>query len=307
MKFKNVLWGLILVVIGILFILRNLGYIYFSWWNFLHLWPLILVFVGISILPVKTGIKVILTIITLAVGLYFAFRAPYDENHWWDVFPYSHEKEYSDNSDWSDSEQVISEAYDSSINKALISFDAAAGNFTIEKPTNQLFEFSKYGSVGKYHYSIKEEDGEKKINIGLEGARIRRLKLNNDVKIKLNPNPVWNLSVDVGAADVKLDLAQFKVNKVDIEGGAASIYVKLGTKLDQSELSINSGATSLEIHVPEAFACEVNTDMVLSSKNMPDFNKVADGTYVTDNFTDNTKNIVINIEAAVSSLTIIRY
>ncbi len=307
MKFKNVLWGLILVIIGVLFILKNLGYIYFSWHNFFRLWPLILVFIGISILPVKTGVKVILALITLMVGLAIAFWAPSDRNSWFDFSPFSHDRDYTEDNSWSDSEQVIAEAYDNDVSEALLKFDAAAGNFTIKQSTDQLFEFSKYGNVGKYHYSIQDQDGRKEINIGLDGGRIRKLKLKNDVNIKLNENPVWDLSVDVGAADVNLDLSQFKVKKIDIDGGAASIYVKIGTRSDQTELNIDSGATSLELHVPESFACEVNTNMILSSKNMPGFNKVADGTYVTDNFTDNTKNIVIRIEAAVSSLTIIRY
>ena len=47
--------------------------------------------------------------------------------------------------------------------------------------------------------------------------------------IKLNPKPDWDIKVDVGAADVELDLSLFKIRKLDIDGGASSIDLRLGT------------------------------------------------------------------------------
>ena len=65
MNTKNVIWGLVLVLIGVLFILKNLDIIYFSWYGIWKLWPLVLVLIGIAILPIKSGIKIALAIITL--------------------------------------------------------------------------------------------------------------------------------------------------------------------------------------------------------------------------------------------------
>ena len=52
MKYKPLFWGLILIAIGMLFILGNLGIVHFSWFSFWRLWPVILLFWGITILPV---------------------------------------------------------------------------------------------------------------------------------------------------------------------------------------------------------------------------------------------------------------
>ena len=74
MKTKNIIWGLVLVLIGLLFILKNLDVIYFSWYSIWKLWPMVLVIIGIAILPVKGGIKIALTIVTLviaAIGVWF--------------------------------------------------------------------------------------------------------------------------------------------------------------------------------------------------------------------------------------------
>ena len=102
-------------------------------------------------------------------------------------------------------------------------------------------------------------------------------------------------------------MSLFKIRKLDIDGGASSINIRLGTLLAESNLKINSGASSINIKVPQEFACEVNTSTVLSSKELKGFNKVGNGTYVTPDFSDKTKNIVIDVEAAVSSLNVERY
>jgi uncharacterized protein YxeA len=306
MKTKNIIWGLILVLIGVLFILKNLDIIYFSWYSLWRLWPLLLVLIGITILPVKDGIKVVLTIIVLIAAAFFLISFPNFHN-WNDDRSINNSRDRIDDKDSQDIDQRIFEAYDSTINEADLIFDAAAGNFRIEQSTDELFEFEREGNLGRYTYSIKDLGEKREIRIELEEGRIIRTDLKNKVAIKLNPNPVWDIKVDVGAANIELDLSSFKIRKLDIEGGASSINIRLGTLQAESKIKINSGASSINIKVPQEFACEVNTSTVLSSKDLEGFNKVGNGTYVTPDFSDKTKNIVIEVEAAVSSLSVERY
>lgn len=76
MKYKHLFWGLILIATGMLFILNNLGFIHFSWFSFWKLWPVILLFWGITILPIKDIIKYILLIIILISMFFFVNRPP---------------------------------------------------------------------------------------------------------------------------------------------------------------------------------------------------------------------------------------
>lgn len=306
MKAKNVIWGLVLVIIGVLFILKNLDIIYFSWHSIWRLWPLVLVLIGVTILPVKDAVKVVLTVIVLIIGALFLIYYPKGDN-WNDNWSFNHDRHMFDDPNGMDIDQKIFEAYDSTIHMADLDFDAAAGNFKIDQSTGELFEFERLGNLGRYTYSIKELGERREINIGLEEGHIIKGDLRNQVIMKLNPNPVWNLKVDVGAANIDLDLTSFKVSELDIDGGASSINIKLGNLQDNCQLGINSGASSILIRIPQEFACEVNTNTVLSSKDLPGFNKVSSGTYVTPDFSEKTKNITIKVEAAVSSLTVERY
>lgn len=307
MKAKNVIWGLVLVLIGVLFILKNLGMIYFSWSSIWKLWPLALVLVGVAILPIKDVFKVVLTIVVLIIATIFLFTiSGPGENQQRGFF-----HGFSDIPDIPPApveiDQRIFEAYDTSITEAYLTFDAAAGNFKINASTSDLFEFERDGNFGKYNYSIKELGPRRDIDIELEEGRVISGDMRNKVAIKLNPEPVWELKVDVGAANVEMDLTPFKVGSIKIDGGASSINIVIGRLNPQCKLKINSGASSINIRVPEDFACEVNTSTVLSSKDLPGFNKVSNGTYVTPDFSSQSKNIIIDVDAAVSSLNIDRY
>jgi len=301
MNFKNAFWGILFIGIGSLFLLKNLDIIYFSWWDIWHLWPVLLVFIGISVLPVKAGIKILLSVITIAIAAAILISNPTWSHRW----PFQIHWESA--KDRPIENQRIFEEYDAEIKEAELDFDAAAGEFEISGTTTNLFEFEKSGNLGKYMYSIKDLDDRKEISISLEKGISGSLRLKNEVKILLNNEPVWDLNIDVGAADINMDLSDFKIRKVTIDGGASAIDLILGDLFDYTEVDIDAGASSIEIDVPETIACEVKSEAVLSSRNLEGFNKVSSGTYVTDNFSEAKKNIVINIDVAVSSIHVRRY
>ena len=133
MKTKNIIWGLVLVLIGVLFILKNLDVIYFSWYSIWKLWPLVLVLVGVTILPVKDSIKVVLTVIVLIAAAFFLVSFP-NYHNWNDRWSFNNQRESPDDQEPLEIDQRIFEAYDSTILEADLIFDAAAGNFRIEDP-----------------------------------------------------------------------------------------------------------------------------------------------------------------------------
>jgi len=71
MKFRNIFWGIILILVGVLFTLENLNIIDFDWYNLWRLWPVVLVLWGVSILPVKNMIKVVLVILVLLGSIFY--------------------------------------------------------------------------------------------------------------------------------------------------------------------------------------------------------------------------------------------
>jgi len=68
----------VLIIIGILFIIRNLGWVDFSWWGVFRLWPVLLILWGISVIPIKNYLKLILSFVALLVAVVFLWK--YDNN-----------------------------------------------------------------------------------------------------------------------------------------------------------------------------------------------------------------------------------
>ncbi len=314
MKSKGVFWGVLLVAIGALIVLRNFGVFYFSWWSIGHLWPVILVILGISILPIKGIIKILLSFLVVIASVIYLSVNPYYENyhHNWRWNWYDEDKDeseyFEDNDDYRWGDQVLSVGYDDFIENAVLDFDAAAGDFEIGVTEEFLLKFESEGTSGKYKLKTDDAGNSRILKLTMKGKKFYLSKdFFNDAIIKLHPEPVWDLNIDVGAAKIDFDLRPFKIDRVDIDGGASSIKINLGDKNERTDLRIDTGASAIIIEVPEASGCELKTSTVLSSKSINGFEKIKTGLYRTSGFDESKNRIYISIDAAVSSLKIERY
>ncbi|MCP4551534.1 MAG: hypothetical protein GY834_05745 [Bacteroidetes bacterium] len=307
MKNSNLFWGGILVALGVLFILNNLNLLDFNWWGIFRLWPMLLVLLGVTLLPIKNSIKIVLTLILLAITITLLITNT----------SFLHPRTYHSNWDWSDNnftersydrgDQYFYEPYDKSVDEATLKMEAIAGKFVVVDKTSKLIEFEQDGNIGPYVLSSRKNNNHQSIDLSLKNARFRTRQLINDVEIKLNPDPIWNLYIESGAAKIDLDVAKFKTKNIDIEGGASSVYIKIGDLFSKTDVSIASGASAITIVIPEDSGCEISTETILSSKNFKEFTKLERGLYQTENFDDASNKVFINIEAAVTSLRVRRY
>lgn len=311
MNNKNVFWGVILVVIGALFIFDNLGIFDFSFRAIFDLWPALLILWGISLLPIKGGIKTVLSIATVVLALGVATTRDYSD-HWTNQLSRHHIR--FNNVDWdtddeADDEQtynyMFNEDYDSSIEKALLNMDIAAGKFRIVDPTDYLIDFEAENNIGKYTSEVMKNGSTTEIYVRLNEEHFRTGTNKSRAYIKLNTNPLWKMKLDVGAADFNADLRAFKISDITIDGGASSIKLKIGDEQKQTHIDIQSGASSVKIYVPESAGCELVSESFLSDLDVNGF--IKDGkVYRTANFDNAKQRIYIKMEAAISSLDIIR-
>lgn len=315
MKHRNLFWGGLLVTLGALFILKNIGVVYFNWMSIFSLWPMILVLVGVTLLPIKNSIKTILTIVLLIVTISLIFSKT---NRWthsysfkmeqWDNWDEWDNDRYDDDRDRSEkSEQYFYEPYDTDIDEATLTIDAVAGEFYIKGESDHLMEFNQDGNVGPYIYSTNKRDNHQSLTFDIKKSHFNSRGLDNEVELQLNSKPLWNFNINAGAASVDLDLTKFKTATVDIDGGASAVYLRLGDKYKKSRIYINSGVSSIEIYIPEDSGCEIDTDTFLASKSFDNFEKIRRGLYKTSNFEDTKNKIYISIDAAITSLEVVRY
>ena len=313
MRYKHLFWAIILIMIGVLFIFRNLNILHFTWLSFWKLWPLILLFWGIAILPIRDGIKYAL--LGAVILFTFLFINRLTESNWFLHFRNDgnnfgwHWNDKGDR-DWGSTnykDQNLTVPFDSSDRKGVLELDAAAGNFFIMGNTGDFLSFSKTGDIGNYELTTNVQKRTRTVSLRLqEGGSAHRLNKNR-VEIKLNPKPAWNLKLDIGAADMELDLTAYKIDTATIDAGASSINVKLGDTNPFTHFTFNAGASSIKVSVPKDAGCQVSSESFLASRDFEGFKKTGDHTWETENYAAAKNKFEIVVKTAVSSIEINRY
>jgi hypothetical protein len=308
MKSKHFFWGALFICLGILILLNNFYYLNFGWSDLWKFWPVVLVFWGLAIIIKNVLFKGILAAgsgIILAFVIFATFKASTDiitNNFDWDS------KDFNISIDESDNYHKYTETYDPSIKEAKFYFESGAGAFIIRDTTPDLFS-SKTNGID-YDFTVHKDSENKEASITLSTQethlRFRHGKLRNKVEISLNENPVWALDLKFGAASGDFDLHKYKIRKVDISMGAASLKLKLGDNITESNVNIEGGASSIEVYVPENAGCDIHTHIALSSKSFSGFNKIGDDHYQTPNFSNAKNRIYLSVSTGVSSIKVIR-
>jgi hypothetical protein len=311
MKYRHVFWAIVLIAIGILFMLNNFGVLEFGFRTLWSLWPLILILWGISVLPIKDGIKIIALVTVLALTVIF-FNRISERSSWF----HFHNFRFSDK-DWDGDEdssttynyqpQNLSVPFDSLTGKGELKLEAAAGNFSLQGLTSDFLSFNKTGDIGNYSLTTTNDNGRKQIRLSLEKSGIRHSVSENKVEIKLSEKPSWNLDFDIGAAEIMMDLRDYKIDTTNIDAGASSIDIKIGDKNPLTVMTFNAGASSITVEIPKESGCQIKSESFMISKEFDGFTKQGDGIYQTDNFRTGKNKIFLTIKTAISKIEINRY
>lgn len=314
MKYRQIFWAIILIAMGLIILFGNLGWIEFHWSTIWQLWPLILIVWGISILPVKDLWKFTFLGVTILFAILF-FNRITEPRYWFqwhgNGIHFDNDLSSGDNSDtartWQMEAQSLTVPFDSLTRKAVLNLEAAAGNFKIEGLTTEMISFQKEGDIGNYSLLTSDENGKKMITLQLEKSDHPRNFTKNKVEMRLSDKTAWDLDFDIGAASLEMDLKDYRIDTAEINSGASSIEITLGSKNPMTYLNFNAGASSIDIRIPKESACEIRSESFLVSRDFPGFSKKGDGRYQSDNFSTGKNKIYIRLESAVSSISVDRY
>src|SRR5471030_1377661 len=105
MRNDKLIPGMILVMIGVIFLLHNFGMINFHWSNLFHLWPIFLVIGGVNLVfannrsPWATILKISVVVAGFALLVFGNFN---DRYRWWPRYSYHYNKDDDNDNDSSD-------------------------------------------------------------------------------------------------------------------------------------------------------------------------------------------------------------
>jgi hypothetical protein len=298
MKAGPLFWGVALIVTGLLLVLDMTGAIDGLPINPWAWWPVLLILAGLAVLSKQAGLRLVLA---AAAGL-TAGALVYDVFSLGFVFGRGGPERTSES-------QEYAEPFTPGTERASLRLEGGAMKVTLDGTTDHLVHAMTRSSHGEFLFDRSGDSTAPEVAIRWEGGhgRARISRFSTAAEVKLNPAPVWDVTVEAGASRIDLDLSPFAVGEVRIETGAASVEVKLGDRQDEARVRVESGVSSVELEVPSSVGCEVKFDGGLASKRLSGFEKEADGVYRTPGFAEAAKKITVDANVGLSSLRVRRY
>lgn len=304
MKKNNIIFGVVLVFIGIFLLLYNLDLIRWSIFDVIFdLWPLIFIALGASIVfNDKKIIKTLVWVGFLAIIIVYGFYLQYTDyqlhtNNNTNINSSSN----NSNSRYSES---ISYLLDDKTKRASLDLDLGGVNLEIgsTSETSLLNGFVESRDVDKkLDYSNGGEEA--KIVLRERSNRIN-LKGNKGYKssLSLSDKVFWDIDGDIGAVNGNMDFRNLRVNNLDLDFGAGDIDLLLGNNVENLNVNIDAGATDISITIPKDLGVRVKLDGAIKSSNLKNLNwKQENGWYVSPNYDSSLSKASIDVDMGVGN------
>lgn len=298
----NFFWGLLLISLGALFLLHNLGVLELYIGNIWQLWPVAIISVGVSMIELKgkwsTAVNIGATIIIVLLAL----------------FVLTNENGLRQGPITHDSDDVVAIENRASLwqrtEKADIRVDTGAISLRLDsvpEDDNQVVNAQLKGNR-KITEETRMDGTTQRIELGTKGhpgAGIFQGK--NRLELGLTQRMPVDLRLDMGASTISGDLSQVQLENLIIDTGATTVDLTLGSKLERSTVTIDSGASTIKLRVPKEAGYRVERDGGLTSSNFDGAEKVDDDTYETEGFAQAEKQIFIIADTGATSFKIEQY
>jgi hypothetical protein len=251
MKGTRAILGISLIAIGLVFLLKAIGWLSFSIWPvFRDYWPVLIILIGISMVFDKTRYMIAATIIILIIAAV--------------TFPYSTLKH--------DARTVYQYVdLDDDIEHVELDLDYGAGELSISGSKGYLFS-NKVRTSDPNDPDIEESSNGTVMTIDIgrntEDFRMGQWE-SNKWDVKLSPDVTYDLSLDYGAVDAKIDLTRLKVDTLDLNTGVSSTEIEFGNY--PTKVQIDTGMADVLLRFPKDMPVKITHDGGLSSTNFEGF------------------------------------
>ena len=212
MNSKNLFSGGILILLGILFLGKELDWFNVNWHEIFRLWPLLLIYLGlVAVLGKSSQTSTVVTIVLLCIAIPTVIvrgcsnkvenaigSRNFDFN--------SSDDDDDDNNDDDDNDgdtsfkganQKLSEPMNANIKSATLDFQGGAAEFDIKETSAQLAEADANLDFGNISLKKTGDADSPKVEFALRG-KTNKVDLGDDnhnkVNLKLNPNVIWDMN-----------------------------------------------------------------------------------------------------------------
>jgi len=304
---RSFFWPILLISVGILLLLSNLGILSWSTWNLIwRFWPLVLIAVGIDVLfgrrstlgAIISAFLILALIGAVAGAVFFADQLPvlnrFTAETSWETAHVEQSLEDFDSAnvfiDWSSPTGYLG-VLDNSTN-------LIEGDLTYQGEL--VFEVDSRGSTADISLDTRLVDNWISSPFQSNSSA--------SWEIYLSPEIPLDLSLDSGSGSCDFDLSGLVLEGLFLDSGSGSINLALPEGQSYS-VKIDSGSGSLKIDLPEDTGVRVRLDSGSGSFNPgSDFSlisgeKYGDGTWQSDNYHSAKYTIEMEIDQGSGSIS----
>jgi hypothetical protein len=301
----GVVWPLILIFIGGVFLLQNTGYLPSNFWmNLWRLWPLVLVLVGIELLFAHRIPWVALAGLGAVVLIFGAIvasaRLP------------------------SASGPAVTRTTQTDLggaSQAVVTVRSGAGQLNVgpivQAQTNALATMTYSGppelapeprytaaasGTGQLEYQTSGRPGPGFIPFvdGHSDAAAR-------MDLNVAPNvPITSLIVQAGATDARLDLSTLHVSRMDLSIGAATAWIRFPEAAGTTTAHISGGASTITLEIPQGVAARIQHRGGLNTLDIDQsrFPQQQEGLYRSADYDTAQNKLDITLETGVTTIQV---
>lgn len=295
MNFSKVFWGLLVIFIGACLLMVNFGLMNSeSFEQIWRLWPVVLIALGLSIMArgsgkIASGFLGVLSFVIL-IGFFGAFLHPATR-------PFLTKETVEAK------KTIIAEPINEDATLAKIDISVGAANLDISGGSSQLIE----GEIDSNFVSVETErdfvDKTDVFKINSKGTSFPFLHGKNDWQLSLSDQLPIELSVNAGAVDATIDLANTKTKKFTYKAGATTANITFPKDIDLAQADINVGASTVTLGIPQDVGVKISAKTGATSNNFTAFGLEKNGdVYQSKSYDTFAKKLEINLETGASSI-----
>ncbi|MEW6033702.1 MAG: DUF5668 domain-containing protein [Chloroflexota bacterium] len=287
--FRFSLGGLILIVLGILFLLNNLGVVSWGIWGILwRFWPVILILIGLNILWGRRNPAVVF-LITAVLLVALVGAAVAIEGSRTSVTPTSFSQPLQ------------------GVERAAVEINFGAGDLLVGSlPADSTNLAAGTGAPGvDQDFRLRNGTAELELRVpahapfwytGDKGVRLEAM---------LSPKVPLELTVKTGASNAQLNLTALRLTRLKVDTGASRLRVQLPAAAGTTEAEIRAGAAHVTVTIPPGVAARVTPTTGLGSFNIDTsrFPKVG-AYYESPDYATASNRVNLRVDAGVSSVDI---
>jgi hypothetical protein len=291
-------WPIILIGVGAILLLSNLGYIHGNPWTImLQLWPVLLIALGLEILfGGSTGWRAVVSALlglALVGGILWILVAQ----------PAIPGLNFGASNLQTTNVSHPLNGVESA--RADLSFGAGANKIYALSDSNNLIE-GQLQTYSSPNFSVSVSNDRATIVLGPGPTTIPMVipfTSEETWNVGLNSSVTYQLNLNAGVGQSNIDLSKLRISGGEIDGGVGTSDLYLSGQ-GKYRLTVNGGVGTIKIYVPAGLAVRAEVDGGLGSFNrLPNMEEVGKNVYETPGFSTAENAVTLSIDGGVGSIS----